>query len=222
MSPAPFRLGGKCRKGHLLTEDNTYTEGTRLRCKECRAGWKPAKAPVPRTHCPQGHAYDSENTYVDPQGYRQCRTCRKDRVYASRAPGPGQGAHNLAKTHCPAGHPYSEENTYRNPQGRRMCKTCSRANGAAQRIKSHGVSSEMFAALLDNQDGSCKICGTEINERSGQCIDHDHGCCPGVFSCGKCVRGILCKDCNTAIGFMRDDPERLRAAAAYLDNYMRT
>lgn len=31
------------------------------------------------THCPQGHAYDEPNTYVDPQGLRHCRACRRAR-----------------------------------------------------------------------------------------------------------------------------------------------
>lgn len=30
-----------------------------------------------RTHCPQGHPYDSENTYVHPSGSRLCRECRR-------------------------------------------------------------------------------------------------------------------------------------------------
>jgi hypothetical protein len=29
-----------------------------------------------RTHCPQGHPYDEENTYITPNGWRQCRICR--------------------------------------------------------------------------------------------------------------------------------------------------
>jgi len=36
-----------------------------------------------KTHCPQGHEYTEENTYVSPDGVRQCRTCRKVRVMES-------------------------------------------------------------------------------------------------------------------------------------------
>ena len=33
-----------------------------------------------RTHCPHGHPYDEENTYVLPHGGRACRTCRSAAV----------------------------------------------------------------------------------------------------------------------------------------------
>lgn len=32
---------------------------------------------VGKTHCISGHEYTPENTYVNPRGYRDCRTCRK-------------------------------------------------------------------------------------------------------------------------------------------------
>lgn len=31
------------------------------------------------TSCPQGHSYDPKNTYLDPRGKRQCRTCMRRR-----------------------------------------------------------------------------------------------------------------------------------------------
>jgi hypothetical protein len=30
-----------------------------------------------KTHCPEGHEYTPENTYVEPKGSRVCMTCRK-------------------------------------------------------------------------------------------------------------------------------------------------
>jgi HNH endonuclease len=40
-----------------------------------------------KTHCPKGHAYDEANTYLYPNGSRQCRTCRREgirRLYHER------------------------------------------------------------------------------------------------------------------------------------------
>lgn len=31
-----------------------------------------------KTHCPKGHEYTAENTYMYPQGRRACQTCRQD------------------------------------------------------------------------------------------------------------------------------------------------
>jgi hypothetical protein len=39
-----------------------------------------------KTHCPQGHPYSSENTYVYPSGHRRCRACSRvsDQAYRER------------------------------------------------------------------------------------------------------------------------------------------
>lgn len=39
-----------------------------------------------KTHCPQGHAYDTANTYITRAGHRICRECkrRSDREYYGR------------------------------------------------------------------------------------------------------------------------------------------
>lgn len=38
-----------------------------------------------KTHCPKGHDYDVENTYVGPDGKRYCRACNRARLRARRA-----------------------------------------------------------------------------------------------------------------------------------------
>lgn len=60
----------------------------------------------------------------------------------------------------------------------------------------------------------CQICGDNPESKH---VDHDHSCCPGQQSCGLCIRGVLCGGCNRGIGFFSDSPDRLRAAALYLE-----
>lgn len=37
-----------------------------------------------KTHCPKGHPYSKANTFITPEGWRVCRTCRRAREAASR------------------------------------------------------------------------------------------------------------------------------------------
>ncbi len=80
------------------------------------------------THCPQGHAYEGSNLYVDKTGRRHCRACRnatvRRRYHAD--PRPKRGHASSRKTHCPQGHPYQGDNLYISPVGGRMCRECGR------------------------------------------------------------------------------------------------
>jgi len=72
--------------------------------------------------------------------------------------------------------------------------------------------------IFDGQGRRCAICRTDVPTGHGWHVDHDHACCPEPGrSCGKCVRAILCSECNTGLGKFRDDPAVLRAAADYLE-----
>jgi hypothetical protein len=82
--------------------------------------------------------------------------------------------------------------------------------------KLYGITAEQYAALLEAQDGGCGICGGTNESGRAMAVDHDHSCCPGSRSCGQCVRGLLCSNCNMAIGLLRDDPVRLQMAITYL------
>lgn len=84
---------------------------------------------------------------------------------------------------------------------------------------SYGLSVEQFDALLASQGGRCAIpaCGAgEPGSKGTWHVDHDHRCCPGKKSCGRCVRGLLCATCNVGIGMLKDSPEVLISAAEYL------
>jgi hypothetical protein len=76
-----------------------------------------------------------------------------------------------------------------------------------RRRRTYGISEAVQLLLYAAQGYACAICRDDGGER-GLFIDHDH-------LTGK-VRGLLCEGCNTAIGRMKDDPVRMRAAALYL------
>ena len=170
------------------------------------------------THCLNGHERNEENTYTY-NGDRHCRVCQKERMRERRVPGLGQGGFNAAKTRCPQGHEYTEENTYTNPQGRRMCKACAGVNAKKQSIKKHKISLTEFTSVVERQNYECPICHSKLEKYRGA-IDHDHTCCPGNTSCGMCIRGVICRPCNTGLGMFRDNPELLRSAALYIESYL--
>lgn len=85
-------------------------------------------------------------------------------------------------------------------------------------LKRHyAMSLDQYNEILQRQGGTCIICFQTCKTGRSLSTDHDHACCPGSKSCGKCIRGLLCRGCNLAIGYMEDDPDRLRAAADYLE-----
>lgn len=74
------------------------------------------------------------------------------------------------------------------------------------RHKYPGITDEDYTAILAHS-GACDSCGGEPARH----IDHCH-------TSGR-YRGYLCKGCNQAAGLLRDDPERCRALAAYLETH---
>jgi len=76
----------------------------------------------------------------------------------------------------------------------------------------------MWDDMFDSQGRRCAICRVDTPTGHGWHVDHDHVCCPeNGRSCGKCVRAILCSECNTGLGKFRDNPAVLRAAADYIE-----
>lgn len=78
----------------------------------------------------------------------------------------------------------------------------------------YGITQEQWQSLLAQQNGACAICGIPADKYD---VDHDHACCPQRRSCGSCIRGLLCGTCNRGISQLKDDPNLLRKAAAYLE-----
>lgn len=108
--------------------------------------------------------------------------------------------------------------------GKTYCSTsCQRrANYLRTRLwhakNKYRLSEEEYNALYASQKGLCLICKQAENVKDRRtekqkklAIDHCH-------NTGK-IRGLLCSRCNLGIGCMKDDPERLRAAALYIEHH---
>jgi hypothetical protein len=100
-------------------------------------------------------------------------------------------------------------------------KADGRSRGLAKQyhLKRYQLTPDGFIAMLAAQRHRCAICECLLTGARDTHVDHDHACCPDEGrSCGKCVRGLLCTDCNTGLAKFRDDPAILRRAASYLEN----
>jgi len=84
-----------------------------------------------------------------------------------------------------------------------------RAKAVRDKRKRYGISPERYAEMLSK---GCEACGSFEK----LVIDHDHSCCSGIFTCGNCVRGMLCNKCNIAEGMLLGDPARAIALAEYM------
>lgn len=82
--------------------------------------------------------------------------------------------------------------------------------------RKYGQSYDKIEALIALQGGKCLICNLEFPGGKFN-VDHDHSCCNGETTCGRCVRGILCSGCNGGIGLLRDDVTILTKAIEYLN-----
>lgn len=64
----------------------------------------------------------------------------------------------------------------------------------------YGLSEADFRSKLEAQNFACAMCLLPFGQETPH-VDHDHGCCPGVDTCGRCLRGLLCFRCNRTLGY---------------------
>jgi hypothetical protein len=86
------------------------------------------------------------------------------------------------------------------------CKACRAAEGRAGHLmRQYGITEAERDEMISSQMGICSICLAAPAVH----VDHCH-------ETGR-VRGVLCFNCNSAIGKLGDDPDVIRRAIAYLE-----
>jgi uncharacterized Zn finger protein len=69
----------------------------------------------------------------------------------------------------------------------------------------YGITYTEYKAMSENQNYKCKICGVDEKKLV---VDHNHQTLK--------IRGLLCNNCNCAIGLLKDNVETLKSAVNYL------
>lgn len=92
------------------------------------------------------------------------------------------------------------------------CDPCKEAKRNSRFKTKYGISLENYRDILDSQDGGCASCGVKPNPGEPRlAIDHNH-------ETGQ-VRGVLCRGCNTALGFVKEDRNIMLALVKYIDSW---
>lgn len=78
------------------------------------------------------------------------------------------------------------------------------------RANRYGISVDKMNQMLEL---GCGICGSFEK----LIIDHDHSCCNKQnYSCGNCVRGVICNRCNLGLAHFEDSIDKMLNAIEYI------
>lgn len=138
---------------------------------------------------------------------KTCKTCGETKSYDEfpngRLYSDGKRPHCLTCRRAYERKSY-HKNKHKNPYVYEVDKD-------AKLKRTYGISYQEYLTILEVQQNSCAICGVDQEDVSRAfAVDHCH-------DTGK-IRGLLCSNCNTGIGNLRDDVGLLQRAIEYLNN----
>jgi hypothetical protein len=154
---------------------------------------------------PKEHGAYSASIPIDKSETRECNTCKQ----------------TLPMTNFPYDHPDHESGELRHR--RHICQKCISAlrppPTPAQKAKKrdrdlraqYRITLEQYDAMFKAQDGRCATCNVDISGKQCAHVDHCHTT--------ERVRGILCPNCNRALGMVGDNPAILQALIEYLQKH---
>lgn len=139
--------------------------------------------------------------------HSDCKACRNTKVKAWKSTNPERvKAHEKNRNRDWPAELAAARARRATPEGRRNMRNW--------RLKQdHGITLDEYERMVADQGGVCKICrrpprGGRTHHDQMLHVDHDH-------SSGR-VRGLLCRQCNVAIGFLDEDVEIIASAIHYL------
>ena len=99
-----------------------------------------------------------------------------------------------------------------NPDKVRQYRAENRRKHYLEEVKrKYNLDSETFWSIYDEQGGRCAICNKQLAWSGGKDAPHVDHC----HETGR-VRGVLCRKCNSGLGYFNDDLKLLKSATKYL------
>ena len=95
----------------------------------------------------------------------------------------------------------------------------SQRNSELYNYATYGLTPLMFKTLWARSGGKCEICLLELTHRAmGHNTERNADSLANVDHCHETgeARGLLCNQCNRAVGLLKDSAESAQRAAAYL------
>lgn len=142
---------------------------------------------------------------------KRCTKCGETRPLSMYGP---DGAARLRAQCRPCVNAASKEYATRNSVAR------ARTRRARHYRNRFGMTLAEVDSLFEHAGRACEACAIPMSEtfNGTLAIDHDHACCPGKDTCGKCIRGVLCTKCNAALGALGDDPKLVERLLHYISS----
>lgn len=153
--------------------------------------------------------------------YSRCKVCVKDYDALRHSSNKDEINERIRVSRLPGGTQYESyvARTNRNNEAKRASPDYAEIN-KRNNLRRYNITLEQYNQMREDQNYTCAICPKHESELTrGLQVDHDHNCCPGSGSCGKCIRGLLCHGCNTTLGAVGDSTTILLAMINYLSSY---
>jgi len=115
-------------------------------------------------------------------------------------------------SHCKSCNTANKRNGYKKNRTKLIARASDWKRRNRDRVRAndvraiYGLIPEEHTRMLAAQGGNCAVCKSP-SQRGRLCVDHDH-------VTGK-VRSLLCRQCNLALGLLKENSERIYKLAEY-------
>jgi len=206
------KLCGNCYDSWIRKENMDWEEWT-----EKRAVWLSKPKPFqlsPLTKIDPDKRVITRKGGVKANETHICSQCKKDKFISTPA---YHLCSNCSETHQYYGYScgiceitcdgYNNKLNWNSTYRMLVCSNCK------GKIRKYHLNPTKLKEYLDVK--TCPLCDVVLKDGRGpnaRVIDHDHKCCPRIQAhkgfqqtCGNCLRGVICSNCNLAEGLVPEE-----------------